>query len=846
LNFSNPGTVEPLAEGYSTKFIPTIAYSQRNLDMALLIVGEGPGREEDEKGEPFVGKSGRLLRGAYIDHWRFQDHADVYLTNLVRCRPPDNRTPRPAEIKKHRPFLGADIRELSGQYGSVCVLCVGASSCKAFGMKSLSAAFKQQGAEVLFGNVKVRFFATWHPAFVLRDPSVGTSLESHLACLMRHLRGKDHAIVDGGNANWLVAPACVLHKGVVCLDIETYGCISGVEQSQFHPAKAVQWDNVRPSSAIVSCALSWDTGSAFYNLELQQHRRALCSVLRQVQNEQCVLLLQNATFDLTFLRAFLPTCRPYLEPPLRLADLMVSSYLVDEARPERSLKALAPLLMGQQGLYKDEWRSLNFTGPDDPELACYNVADTERTLECHRICRDSYPRMYGVGTQKGSAYSDRWYSDLLHLVTWMSECGVAMDTTALAALDRHLSVRKVHIERLAKSILNLTLEGKGSDKSKRGVVSTAVESLPASETIAERIVLTKTGKMPYDEETRNLLVPELDSSNPIGRRIRRQLRTIGMHQTVSKLQSTYTGPILRGRKRGSTWDNSPRVIDGRVYPTWYPVPREFGANESGGTKQGRLSAKSPSVPTFPPPLKKLIQVDAWVDYSGIELRTAALMSGDPVMMSELSGTDGDLHARTARLIFGDDIVNHPQFHAVYRQAGKKTNFLMLYLGGAEKLRHTLLTEVGLDYPIEKCYAAIDGFWSTYSVLRAFIDSAVAFVRKRGFYELPLTGQSRLFARANPPINEVASFLFQPIAANITLSAQYHLWATAKRENVAMTCPVNIYDAIGIVLHPQERRRYGMKRASKLMADILPSPPYYRDLCTHLGRTLPLAYEVKNG
>ena len=810
-------------------------------DKALLVVGEAPGADEDRLGEPFVGKSGKLLRGAYIDHWRFQDHADVYLTNSVRCRPPDNRTPRPAEIKKHRPFLEADVRELSEQYGSVCVLCVGATACKAFGMKSLSAAFKQQGAEVLFGNVKVHFFATGHPAFVLRDPSVGTSLESHLACLMRYLRGSTEQPADTSKNEWLVAPACVPHKGVACLDIETYGCISGVEQSQFHPAKAVHWDGVRPHNAIVSCALSWDTGSAFYNLGLQHHRRALCAVLRQVQNEQCVLLLQNATFDLTFLRSFLPASRQYLEPPLRLADLMVSSYLVDEARPERSLKALAPLLMGQLGLYKDEWQSLNFTSPDDPELARYNVADTERTLECHKICRESYPRMYRTETGKGSEYSDRWYSELLHLVTWMSEVGVRLDVPALTLLDQHLSGRKARIERLAKSILDLTLEGKGSDKSKRGAISTAVESLPVGETAGERIVLTKTGKMPYDEETRNLLIPLLRTNAK--RRVHRQLHVIGLHQNVAKLLSTYTGPILRGRKRGTTLDNSPRVIGGKVYPTWYPVPREFGGGESGGTKQGRLSAKSPSIPTFPKCIKKLIQVDAWVDYSGIELRMAALMSGDPVMMSELSGVDGDLHARTARAIFGDDIVNHPQFREVYRQAGKKTNFLMLNLGGGEKLRHTLLTEVGLDYPIEKCYAAIDGFWSTYHVLREFIDSVVAIVRKQGFYELPLTGQSRLFARANPPINEIACFLWQPIAANTTLSAQYHLWATAKRENVAMTCPVNIYDAIGIVLHPNERRRYGMKRAAKLMAGILPNPPYFRDLCAHLGRTLPLAYEV---
>ena len=204
---------EPLADGYSTRIVPMVAMHKTGKPTALVVVGEAPGAEEDRTGEPFVGKSGQLLRGAYIDHWRFQDYADVYLTNSVRCRPPDNRTPRPAEIKKHRPFLEADIRELSGQYGSVCVLCVGATACKAFGMKSLSAAFKQQGAEVLFGNLKVRFFATWHPAFVLRDPSVSTSLESHLACLMRHLRGQTKPVVENnGNENWLVARASVPFK----------------------------------------------------------------------------------------------------------------------------------------------------------------------------------------------------------------------------------------------------------------------------------------------------------------------------------------------------------------------------------------------------------------------------------------------------------------------------------------------------------------------------------------------------------------------------------------------------------------------------------------------------------
>lgn len=833
-------TPTPLAEGYSTRIVPMYALHETGKPIALLVVGEAPGAEEDRTGEPFIGKSGQLLRGAYIDHWRFQDHADVYLTNSVRCRPPNNRTPRPSEVKKHLPFLVADVEALAQRYERVCILCTGATACKALGMKSLSESFKHQGSEVHFGTATVRFFATWHPAFVLRDPSVGTSLESHLACLMRHFNGEADLPADGGNDSWLVAPARVEHEGTVCLDIETYGCISGHEQSQFHPAKAVHWDGVRPSNAIVSCALSWNGGSAFYNLGIQYHRRALCAVLKQVQHENATLLLQNATFDLTFLRAFLPAARPYLEPPTRLADLMVSSYLVDEARPEKSLKALAPLLMGEHGLYKDEWRTLNFSGPNDPELPRYNIADTERTLECHKICRESYPRMYGTDTGKGKGYSDRWYSDLLHLVLWMAEEGVRLDVGALVSLDEHLSSRKQRIEELASSVLGLTLSGKGSDKSKRGVISEAM-TLIGKDEISARVILTKTGKVPYDEETRNLLLPELSSS--VLRASRRNLHVMGLHQGVAKLLSTYTGPILRGRKRGSKHDNSPRIIGDRVYPTWYPVPREFGAGESGGTKQGRLSAKSPSIPTFPPPVKKLVIVDAWADYSGIELRVAALLSGDPVMMAEFSGPGGDLHIRTACLIFGDDIRNHPQFKTVYRQAGKRVNFLMLYLGGAEKLQRTLLLDVGLDYPIEKCYAAIDSFWSEYRVLRAFLDEAIATVKKQGFYELPLTGQSRLFSRTRPPINEVANFPFQTVAANITLSAQYNLWHTARMRGIGLTCPVNIYDAIGMVLRDRERNKYGMKRAVKLMDEILPNPPYYQDMCAHLGRTLPLAYEV---
>ncbi len=76
-------------------------------DASLLVVGEAPGAEEDRQGEPFVGRSGRLLDGALADCGLDRD--SIRITNTVRCRPPDNRDPRAAERKRCREWLETEI-----------------------------------------------------------------------------------------------------------------------------------------------------------------------------------------------------------------------------------------------------------------------------------------------------------------------------------------------------------------------------------------------------------------------------------------------------------------------------------------------------------------------------------------------------------------------------------------------------------------------------------------------------------------------------------------------------------------------------------------------------------------
>ncbi len=880
--------IDPLAEGYSHRVISTFPLHVNGRQTALLVLGEAPGKDEDKSGEPFVGWSGQLLRNVYIDYWKLQDYADVFLSNAVRSRPPGNRTPKPKEIKAHADMLVHDVTELQSAYSEVFVLCAGAVACQALGMaKTLTAAFKSQGGTLPFAASHVRAFATFHPASLAdrgknkrrRGPrrartDKGPALEAHLSLLQRALSGQDPVVepVQPDKRSWLIAPGTdEIAIGALAVDIETIGCLAGREQSQFHPCKILHWDGARSSEVLVSAAVAWSGGAGFYNLRDRKHRAKFVSVLRWAQERCCTLLFHNVAFDVSFLRRFLPACARYLEPPTKLADLMIAAHMVDDLRPERSLKALAPLMLGQRGLYTEEQRTFGYTGPSDPDLTRYNVADVERTLECYHRCWEAFPRIYGTDTNKVSAYADDWSSKVLHLVTHMTEVGIPIDEPALRALDGRLRVRLERIEWLAREVLGFVLTGKGSDISKRSAVEDAASLCP--DNTAAQVVLTKTGKFPYDEVTRALLMPEMACRtdpaadlDPVRRGAWRKLHVLGLHQGVAKLINTYTGPMLRGRvkkkatketkskpAREAVINHAPRVIRGRVYPTWYPVPREFGdTGQSGGTRQIRFAAKDPSVPTFPPCIKDLLQIDIWADYSGIELRTAALMSGDPVMMAELSGDDGDLHTRTARVILGNELVDSqikmygPKAwkDGKHRYAGKRTNFLMLYLGGADKLQATLLDALGENYPVSRCQQIITDFWSVYTGLRAFLDGVLDFVRRKGYYELPLTGHSRLFDRHNPPINECANFPFQATAAAITICAQYELWQLARSEGVGMNCGCNIYDAVGIELHARERRLHGTQRARALIDRALPEPSYYKDLCSYLGRTLLLAYEVK--
>jgi len=143
-----------------------------------LFVGEGPGAEEDAQGEPFVGQAGKLLDAmlAAIDLRRGED---VYIANIVKCRPPDNRVPEPDEAETCVPFL---IRQIELIKPKVLVL-LGATPAK-FLLKAKTIN-EIRGKWQKFMNINT--MPTYHPAFLLRNPSAKKIVWEDLKLVMKEL-----------------------------------------------------------------------------------------------------------------------------------------------------------------------------------------------------------------------------------------------------------------------------------------------------------------------------------------------------------------------------------------------------------------------------------------------------------------------------------------------------------------------------------------------------------------------------------------------------------------------------------------------------------------------------------
>lgn len=136
-----------------------------NPNSDVVIVGEAPGRDEDLQGKPFVGRAGQLLTDILkaINFTR----EDVYICNILKCRPPENRNPLPEEIVKCEPYLMKQLELIKPRL----ILCVGTFAGQTL-LKSKEPLGKMRGRFFDFniGEIKAKLLVTYHPAALLRNP----------------------------------------------------------------------------------------------------------------------------------------------------------------------------------------------------------------------------------------------------------------------------------------------------------------------------------------------------------------------------------------------------------------------------------------------------------------------------------------------------------------------------------------------------------------------------------------------------------------------------------------------------------------------------------------------------
>lgn len=149
-----------------------------NVRPRLCFFGEAPGRDEDQQGEPFVGAAGQLLNK--IIQAMTLERSDVYILNVLKCRPPQNRNPEPDEVSNCRPYFERQLEILQPEF----ICCLGAYAARTLLDTELSVG-KLRGRFHDYGAARV--LVTYHPAYLLRNESAKRSTWEDMQMLMAEM-----------------------------------------------------------------------------------------------------------------------------------------------------------------------------------------------------------------------------------------------------------------------------------------------------------------------------------------------------------------------------------------------------------------------------------------------------------------------------------------------------------------------------------------------------------------------------------------------------------------------------------------------------------------------------------
>ncbi len=150
-----------------------------NPEARLCFFGEAPGADEDRQGEPFVGRAGKLLTDI-IENGMGLKRSEIYILNVLKCRPPGNRNPEPHEISNCQPYFERQLEIIAPEF----ICCLGAFASKTL-LQTEETIGRLRGRWHQWRGIPV--IATYHPAYLLRNPSAKKATWEDIQMLMREM-----------------------------------------------------------------------------------------------------------------------------------------------------------------------------------------------------------------------------------------------------------------------------------------------------------------------------------------------------------------------------------------------------------------------------------------------------------------------------------------------------------------------------------------------------------------------------------------------------------------------------------------------------------------------------------
>ena len=743
----------------------------------IMVIGEAPGAEEDANGKPFVGRSGKAIRGVLSDLGLLHRSA---ITNVVKCRPPNNGTPTLDQIRRCRVYLDNELESFAPRF----VVLLGASAVKSFLGEAHPRMMEVRGRKNWVDPISgANIIATYHPAAALRDPKKWYDIVDDL----RRIDSRE--FYDPQTVDVRVVGTVARLPKSLAFDLETMGLRPW---DDWREILCVSWSSKKDKAQVTR-----NVGSFVEELGKDPHR---------------LLVGHNLKFDLMWLRA--KTGYVHQGP---VFDTMVALHLLNENTPSKGLKWAAHQYTGLGDYAKDVEAFFKFKGEhwSVEEDQINRTSESGRQAHVSRETMDIYcgwdaSATWEIYEKLKRELKEEGLSQLmdmemrvllaLHEMEWN---GMEVDPTVAERMKRRYRNRKAALKRAicaAFEAADPLPEGFSLDSpSKLGSVLFNQLRLPV-------IGRTPTGAPQVNEAA----LSALSTDKQWGKTIQKILE----YRQCGKMISTYLNNML-----------DLRDANNKVHPSY----------KLTGARTGRLSCTEPNLQNIPrdgkAPVKQVFiggqgRSIIQADYSQIELRIGAMMTGDRRMLETIR-QGVDIHDATSELLFGAG------FTKEQRHIAKTINFSIFYGAGPNKIAAT----GGIEY--RDAARLIRSWFAAYPHVQEWIKEQHHTLMERGWVEDLFGRRRRLPLDAVQDKGEYASMMrkaanmpVQGSAAQITKMALVAIQkfvpqcelVSSVHDSILVACPVKDEAKVEKAVRKQMEDATGLCRffGYKLEIDV-PTP-----------------------